>query len=70
MKLAREVKDGKKGFSKYIGSKRKVKENVGLLVSGAGELVTSDRERTEVLCLFATKLVRGREAERNGLAQP
>lgn len=53
----------------YIGSKRKVKENVGLLINEAGELVTSDRENTGILCLFATKLVRRREAEGNGFAQ-
>lgn len=54
-----------------IGNKRKViKQNMALLVSGTGALVTNDREKTEALCLFATKLVRGKEAEKNGFAQP
>ena len=70
MKLVRQVKDGKKDFSNCIGSERNVKQIVSLLVSEAGELVTSDREKTEVLCLLVTKLVRGREAETNGFAQP
>lgn len=34
LKLAKGVKDNKKGFFKYINNKRKTKDNVGLLLSG------------------------------------
>lgn len=33
---------------------------MALLVSGTGELVTNGAEKTEALCLFATKFVRGK----------
>ncbi|GAB0176869.1 mitochondrial enolase superfamily member 1 [Grus japonensis] len=35
LNLARDVKDNKKGFFKYISSKRKTRENVGLLLNEA-----------------------------------
>ncbi|GAB0206869.1 mitochondrial enolase superfamily member 1 [Grus japonensis] len=49
LNLARDVKDNKKGFYKYISDKRKARENVGLLLNGAGALVTQDMEKSEVL---------------------
>ncbi|GAB0180635.1 mitochondrial enolase superfamily member 1 [Grus japonensis] len=49
LKLARDVKDNKKGFFKYISSKRKTKENVGLLLNEVGALVTEDTEKAELL---------------------
>ncbi|XP_068809550.1 uncharacterized protein [Struthio camelus] len=49
LNLARDVKDNKKGFFKYITSKRKTRENVGLLLNGAGALVTKDIEKAELL---------------------
>jgi len=33
LNLTRDVKDNKKGFFKYISSKRKTRENVGLLLT-------------------------------------
>jgi len=42
------VKGNKKGFQKYINSKRKTRKNVGLLLNGAGDLVTKDMEKAEV----------------------
>ena len=36
--LARDVKDNKKGFYKYIGKKEQAKESVPLLIRGNGEL--------------------------------
>ncbi|GAB0204007.1 hypothetical protein GRJ2_002866300 [Grus japonensis] len=47
--LERDIKGNKKGFYTYISSKRKMRENVGLLLNGAGDLVTQDMEKTEVL---------------------
>ncbi|GAB0184094.1 mitochondrial enolase superfamily member 1 [Grus japonensis] len=48
------MKDNKKGFYKYISSKRKTLENVGLLLNGAGDLVTKDMEEVKVLNIFFT----------------
>ncbi|PKU33022.1 rna-directed dna polymerase from mobile element jockey-like [Limosa lapponica baueri] len=47
LNLARGVKGNKKGFYKYINSKRKTRENVGQLLNGAGELVTRDMEKVK-----------------------
>lgn len=44
--LERDVKGNKRGFSKSIGDK-KAKGNVGLLLSGAGVLVTQDMQKAE-----------------------
>ncbi|GAB0204878.1 mitochondrial enolase superfamily member 1 [Grus japonensis] len=49
LNLARDVKDNKKGFFKSISSKRKTRENVGLLLNEVGALVTEDTEKTELL---------------------
>ena len=37
LKLVWEVKGNRKGFCNYIDSKRRAKENVGLLLSGPGD---------------------------------
>ncbi|GAB0182218.1 hypothetical protein GRJ2_000687100 [Grus japonensis] len=52
LNLARDVKDNKKGFFKYISSKRKTRENVGLLLNEVGALVMEDTEKTELLNAF------------------
>jgi len=52
LKLARDVKDNKKSFFKYISSKRKTRDNVGLLLNEAGALVTEDAEKAELLNAF------------------
>ncbi|GAB0207304.1 hypothetical protein GRJ2_003196000 [Grus japonensis] len=52
LKLAGDVKDKKKGFFKYISSKRKTRENVGLLLNEVGALVTEDTEKAESLNAF------------------
>ncbi|GAB0207970.1 mitochondrial enolase superfamily member 1 [Grus japonensis] len=49
LNLAKDVKDNKKGFFKYISSKRKSRENVGLLLNEVGALVTEDTEKAELL---------------------
>ncbi|GAB0203414.1 mitochondrial enolase superfamily member 1 [Grus japonensis] len=49
LKLARDVKDKKKGFFKYISSKRKTRENVGLLLNEVGALISEDAEKAELL---------------------
>ncbi|KAK4810492.1 hypothetical protein QYF61_004272 [Mycteria americana] len=52
LNLARDVKGNKKGFCKYIGDKRKTRENVGPLLNGTGDLVTQDMEKADVLNAF------------------
>ena len=52
LKVAREAKGNKKSFCKYISSRKKTNKNVGLLLSGAGNLVTRDMEKALVLCIF------------------
>ncbi|GAB0209948.1 mitochondrial enolase superfamily member 1 [Grus japonensis] len=52
LNLAGEVKDSKKGFFKYIGSKRKTRENVGPLLNEVGALVEEDTEKAELLNAF------------------
>lgn len=48
LNLVRNAKD-KKGYYKYISYKRKTRENVELLLNGAGNLVVKDMEKAKVL---------------------
>ncbi|GAB0206434.1 mitochondrial enolase superfamily member 1 [Grus japonensis] len=48
LNLAKDVKDNKKGFFKYISSKRKTRENVGPLLNEMGALVMEDTEKAEL----------------------
>ena len=59
LNLDRDVK-GKKSFSRYINSKRKMRENVGLLLNGERDLVTKDMEKTEVLNAFLASVFTGK----------
>ncbi|PKU48938.1 forkhead box protein o3 [Limosa lapponica baueri] len=52
LNLARGVKVNKKGFFKYIGGKRKTRENVGLLLNETDVMVTEDAEKAELLNAF------------------
>ncbi|GAB0203750.1 hypothetical protein GRJ2_002840600 [Grus japonensis] len=49
LNLARDVKDKKKSFYRYVSDKRRTRENVGPLRNETGDLVTQDREKAEVL---------------------
>jgi len=51
LKLARDVKNNKDFFN-YISSKRKTRDNVGLLLNEAGVLVTEDAEKAELMNAF------------------
>jgi len=48
LNLGMDVKGNKKRFYRYVGGKRKAKENVGTLWMETGDLVTQDTEKTEV----------------------
>ncbi|GAB0186313.1 mitochondrial enolase superfamily member 1 [Grus japonensis] len=47
--LARDVKDNRKSFYRYVSDKRRMRENVGPLWNETGDLVTQDMEKAEVL---------------------
>ncbi|GAB0209623.1 mitochondrial enolase superfamily member 1 [Grus japonensis] len=49
LNLARDVKGSRKSFYMYISDKRKMRENVRILQNNAGDLVTWDMEKPEVL---------------------
>ncbi|KAK4806869.1 LOW QUALITY PROTEIN: hypothetical protein QYF61_012590 [Mycteria americana] len=50
LKLARVVSDNKKGFFKYVITKRRSKENIGLILMG--HLTNRDEEKAEALNIF------------------
>ena len=47
--MARDVKNDKKGFYRYVRQKKMVKESVPPLMSETDKLVTADEEKAEVL---------------------
>jgi len=51
LNLARDVEVNKKDF-KYISSKRKTRENVGLVLNEVGTLVKEDTENMELMNTF------------------
>lgn len=52
LNLANEVKDSKKGFFKYVSSKRNFRRNLGLLLNEVDALLTGDTEKVEILNAF------------------
>ncbi|GAB0202681.1 mitochondrial enolase superfamily member 1 [Grus japonensis] len=58
--LARDVKDNKKSFYRYVSDKRRTRENVGPLWNETGDLVTQDMEKAEVLNDFFASVSTGK----------
>ncbi|GAB0179811.1 mitochondrial enolase superfamily member 1 [Grus japonensis] len=58
--LARDVKDNKKSFYRYVSEKRRTRENVGPLQNETGDLVTQDMEKAEVLHDFFASVFTGK----------
>ncbi|GAB0202682.1 mitochondrial enolase superfamily member 1 [Grus japonensis] len=58
--LARDVKDNKKSFHRYVSDKRRTRENVGPLWNETGDLVTQDMEKAEVLNDFFASVSTGK----------
>ncbi|GAB0190148.1 mitochondrial enolase superfamily member 1 [Grus japonensis] len=58
--LARDVKDKKKSFYRYVSEKRRTRENVGPLWNETGNLVTQDMEKAEVLNDFFASVFTGK----------
>ncbi|GAB0209884.1 hypothetical protein GRJ2_003454100 [Grus japonensis] len=59
LNLAKEVKDKKKSFYRYVSEKRRTRENVGPLRNETGDLVTQDMEKAEVLNDFFASVFTG-----------
>ncbi|KFR15209.1 hypothetical protein N306_15328, partial [Opisthocomus hoazin] len=59
MNLARDVKNNKKGFYRYVSQKKMVKESAPLLMSETSELATADEEKAEVLNNFFASVFTG-----------
>ncbi|GAB0189774.1 mitochondrial enolase superfamily member 1 [Grus japonensis] len=58
--LARDVKDNKKSFYRYISDKRRTRENVGPLRNETGDHITRDMEKAEVLNDFFASVFTGK----------
>ncbi|GAB0203869.1 mitochondrial enolase superfamily member 1 [Grus japonensis] len=58
--VARDVKDNKKSFYRYVSEKRRTRENVGPLRNEMGDLVTQDMEKAEVLNDFFASAFTGK----------
>ncbi|KAK4817803.1 hypothetical protein QYF61_027854 [Mycteria americana] len=59
LNMARDAKNSKKGFYRYVSQKRKVKESIPPLMSKTGKLVTRDEKAAEVLNNFFTSVFTG-----------
>ncbi|KFR09813.1 hypothetical protein N306_03128, partial [Opisthocomus hoazin] len=59
LNLARDAKNNKKGFYRYVSRKKMVKESVPLLMSETGKLATADEEKAEVLNNFFASVFTG-----------
>jgi len=56
LKLARDVKNNKQGFFKYISSKQKTRDNVGPLLNEMSILVMEHAEKAVTECLVCFSL--------------
>ncbi|GAB0209007.1 mitochondrial enolase superfamily member 1 [Grus japonensis] len=60
LNLARDVKDNKKSFYRYVSDKRRTRENVGPFQNERGDLVTQDMEKAEGLNDFFASVFTGK----------
>ncbi|GAB0209154.1 hypothetical protein GRJ2_003381100 [Grus japonensis] len=60
--LARDVKDNKKSFYRYVSDKRRTRENVGPLRNDTADLVTKDMEKAKVLNNFFASVFTGKRS--------
>ncbi|GAB0202667.1 mitochondrial enolase superfamily member 1 [Grus japonensis] len=64
--LAREAKDNKKSFFRYVSDRRRTRENVGPLRNETGDLVTWDMGKAEVLNDFFASVSTGKCSSHTG----
>ena len=69
--MARDVKNNKKTFYKYIGQKGQAKTGVPSLVNLKGEMASMDEEKAEVLNeLFALVFTGGQDSSLSQVPEP
>ena len=69
--MARDVKNSKNIFYRYIGQKRQAKTGVPSLVHVKGELASMDEEKAEVLNeFFASVITSGQDSSLSHVPEP
>ena len=57
--LARDIRNNKEGFYRYIGQKRQAKESISPLLNEEGERATTEMEKAEVLSEVSASVFTG-----------
>jgi len=55
-KLASTVKDNKRGFFKHVNSRRRIRDDIGLLLDEVGHLTNRDVDKAEMFNVFFTSV--------------